>query len=148
MKSIRSFLFAAVLTLGGLGPFAGLAHAQSSVHGKFNLPYTVNWQNTVVPAGDYEFYLRPAGGSDLLTVQKIGGSSSWGFLVLVHPPESGSSADVNKLVFGVKEGQHFVSSMQLPEFGLTVDFTVPEKPLHSDKQIARAESMPASASAR
>jgi hypothetical protein len=147
MKSIRILSFAVVLVLGALGQFVASAHAQSSVHGKFNLPYTVNWEHTVVPAGDYEFYLRPAGGGDLLTLQKIGGGS-WGFLVLVRPPEPRSSADVNKLVFGMKAGQRFVSSMQLPGFGLTVDFTVPEKPLHSDKQIARAETMPASASAR
>jgi hypothetical protein len=85
MKSMRSFGFAVILTLGALGQLAGLAYAQSPVQGRFNLPYEVNWENTVVPAGEYEFYLRPAGGSDLLTLQKIGGVS-WGFLVLVHEP--------------------------------------------------------------
>jgi hypothetical protein len=83
VKSIRNLSFAAVLILGGLGQFAGLAHAQSSVHGKFNLHHAVNWEHTVVPAGEYEFYRRPAGGGNLLTRQKMGGGS-WGFLVLVR----------------------------------------------------------------
>jgi len=145
MNSIRRLSFAAVLTLSTL---AGLADAQSSVHGKFNLPYTVNWENTVVPAGDYQYYLRPAGGTELLTVQKIGGSSSWGFLVLARPSEPKSSAEVNKLVFGVKEGQRFVSSMQLPEFGVSLAFAAPEILANSNKQMARAEPVPASSSGR
>jgi hypothetical protein len=62
MKSIRSFWFAVILTLGALGQLAGLALPQSPVQGRFNLPYEVNWENTVVPAGEYEFYLAPAGG--------------------------------------------------------------------------------------
>ena len=143
MKSIRSFWFAVILTLGTLGQLAGSAYAQSPVQGRFNLPYEVNWENTVVPAGDYEFYLRPTGGSDLLTLQKIGGMS-WAFLVLVREPAPAGSADLNKLVFVVREGKRFVRSMQLPEFGMGLDFIVPDKPVHSGKQIARAETMPAS----
>jgi hypothetical protein len=76
------------------------------------------------------------------------GGGSWGFLVLLRPPELKSSGEVNKLVFGMKEGQPFVSSMELPGFGLTVGFTAPEKPTHPEKQIARAEAVGASASAR
>ena len=96
MKSIRSFWFAVILTLGALGQLAGLALPQSPVQGRFNLPYEVNWENTVVPAGEYEFYLGPAGGSDLLTLQKIGGVAR-GFLVLVHEPAPARSGDLNKL---------------------------------------------------
>jgi hypothetical protein len=145
MKLLRSFSFAAVLTLSA---FAGLIHAQNSVQGKFNLPYAVNWGNTVVPSGDYEFYLRPAGGSELLTMQKIGGAGSWGFFALVRPPEPRSSGDANKLVFGIKEGQRFVSSMQLPEFGMSLAFAMPEMLAHSGKQMARAEPVPVSSSGR
>jgi hypothetical protein len=79
MKSIRSLSFAAVLILGGLGQFAGLAHAQSSVHGKFNLPYAVNWEHTVVPAGEYEFYLNPQAGEICLPFRRwaAGHGGSW-----------------------------------------------------------------------
>jgi hypothetical protein len=148
MNSIRSLSFAAALTLGAFGQWAGLAHAQSSVHGNFSLPYTVNWENTVVPAGEYLYYLRPAGGSDLLTIEKIGGNSSWGFLVLVYPPETSNAADADELVFAMKEGQRYVSSMRLPEFGLTMDFTLPDKLAHPGKQLARAELKPATVSER
>jgi hypothetical protein len=143
MKTICRFWFAAVLTLGALGQWAALAYAQDSVHGKFSLPYTVNWENTLVPAGEYQYYLRPAGGSDLLTIEKIGGNISSGFLVQVYPPETGDSADVNRLVFGMKEGQRYVRSMRLPEFGLTMEFTLPDKLAHPGKQLARAETEPA-----
>jgi hypothetical protein len=147
MKSIRRFSFAVVLTLSALGQFAALAHAQSPVQGRFNLPYEVNWENTVVPAGDYEFYLRPAGGSELLTLEKVGGSS-FGFLALARAPEPVSSGDVNKLVFVIKDGKRFVSSMQLPEFGMGLAFVVQEKPAHSGKQIAQAETISAPPPAR
>jgi len=78
-----------------------------------------------------------------LTIEKIGGNISSGFLVQVYPPETGDSADVNRLVFGMKEGQRYVRSMRLPEFGLTMDFTLPDKLAHPGKQLARAETEPA-----
>ncbi len=140
MKSIRRFWFAAVVTLSALGQFAGLAHAQTAVQGKFDLPYEVNWENTVVPAGNYEFYLRSAGTPELLTIQKIGGSS-FGILVLARAPEPVGSGDLNKLIFVVRDGKRFVSSMQLPEFGMGLAFIVQDKPTHSGKQIAQVAPM-------
>jgi hypothetical protein len=47
---------------GRTRPTCWLGVPQSPVQGRFNLPYEVNWENTVVPAGEYEFYLGPAGG--------------------------------------------------------------------------------------
>jgi hypothetical protein len=147
MKSIRRFSFAVVLALSLLGQFAGLAHAQSPVQGRFNLPYEVNWENTAVPAGDYEFYLRSAGTSELLTIQKVGGSS-FGFLALARAPEPVRSGDLNKLVFVVRDGKRFVSSMQLPEFGMGLAFIVQDKPAHSGKQMAQVATMSAPPPAR
>jgi hypothetical protein len=147
MKSIRRFWFAVVLTLSALSQFAGLARAQSPVQGRFNLPYEVNWENTVVPAGDYEFYLRSAGTSELLTIQKVGGST-FGFLVLARAPEPATSRDLNKLVFVMKDGKRFVSSMQLPEFGMGLAFVVQDKAGHAGKQIAQVAPMSAPPPAR
>jgi len=137
MRSIRRFSFAVVLTLGALGQYAGLAHAQSTVEGRFNLPYEVRWENTVVPPGDYEFYLRSAGASELLTLQKIGGNS-WEFPVLARAPEQVRLGDLNQLTFVIRDGKRFVSSMQLPEFGMNLAFIVQDKPAHSGKQAAQA----------
>ena len=147
MKSIRRFSFAVALTLSSLGQLAGPAHAQSAVQGRFNLPYEVNWENTLVAAGNYEFYLRSAGTSELLTIQKNGGSS-FGFLVLARAPEPVTSGDLNRLVFVVKDGKRFVRSMQLPEFGVDLAFIVQDKPAHSGKQIAQVATMSAPPPAR
>jgi hypothetical protein len=148
MKSIRSFSFAAVLTLGALGQFVGLAHAQESMHGKFTLPYEVRWEKTVVPAGDYGFSLQPMGSFEILMLQKISGGARYGFFMMIHSPETARSIDLSKLVLVTKGDQRFVSSMQLASSGVILDFAVPDEPAHSSKQIARAETMPASSSAR
>ena len=44
-------------------------------------------------------------------------------------PSPARSGDLNKLVFVVKEGKRFVTSMQLPEFGMGLDFVMPDKPI-------------------
>jgi hypothetical protein len=143
MKSIRSFSFAAAFTVSVLTHFAGLANAQSSMQGQFTLHSEVNWEHTVVPAGDYEFSIKPVGGTEYLALQKINGSSL-GFIVLLHPPESASSAALSELVL-VKRGDcSFVSSMQLAKYGVSFDFAVPDEPAHSGKQIARTETVPSS----
>jgi hypothetical protein len=140
MKSIRSFSFAAFVVLF---QFAGLADAQSSMQGKFSLHSEVNWEHSVVPAGDYEFFIKPVGGTEYLALQKINGSPL-GFIVLLHPPESASSANLSKLVLVTKDGRTFVSSMQLAKYGVRFDFVVPDEPAHSGKQIARTEMLPSS----
>jgi hypothetical protein len=147
MKSIRSVSFAAVLTLGAFGQLVGLAHAQSSMHGKFSLPYEVGWENTVVPAGSYEFSVRPTGSSEFLVLQKVGGPSL-GFLVLAQPTDPATSADFSKLVLVTREGMRFASSMQLKQLGVTLSFAVPDEPSHYRKQMARVETMAASSAAR
>ena len=141
MKSIRSFSFAAVVVLC---QFAGLADAQSSMQGKFSLHSEVNWEHSVVPAGDYEFFIKPVGGTEYLALQKINGSPL-GFIVLLHPPESASPADLSELVLVTRGGRKFVSSMQLAKYGVSFDFVVPDEPAHSGKQIARTEMVPSPA---
>jgi hypothetical protein len=136
MKSVRSFSFAVALTLGAFGQFAGVAHAQSPVQGRFNLPYAVKWENAAVPAGDYEFYLRSAGASELLTLQKIGGNSCE-FVVMARASEPIRAGDPNKLTFVIRDGKRFVSSMQLPEFGMNLAFLVQDKP--PGRQVAQAD---------
>jgi hypothetical protein len=138
MKSIRSFSLAAAFTVSVLVQFAGLANAQSSMQGQFTLRSEVTWEHTVVPAGDYEFSIKPVGGTEYLALQKMSGGSL-GFIVLLHPPESARSATLSEIVL-VKRGDHtFVSSMQLAKYGVSFDFRVPDEPAHSGKQIARTE---------
>jgi hypothetical protein len=148
MKSIRRFSFAVVLTIGALGQFVGLAHAQEPMHGKFTLPYEVRWEKAVVPAGDYGFSLQPMGPFEILSLQKISGGARYGFFMMIHSSETARSTDLSKLVLVTKGDQRFVSSMQLANSGVTLDFAVPDEPVHSSKQIAQAEAATASPSAR
>ena len=57
MKSIRKFVYAAVLILSALNFSPSLASAQDAA-GTFTLTHEVRWQNAMVPAGKYRFYTR------------------------------------------------------------------------------------------
>ena len=54
MRSIRRFVYSAVLALSALAFTPSPAYAQE-MHGSFTLSHEVRWQNYVVPAGDYRF---------------------------------------------------------------------------------------------
>jgi hypothetical protein len=73
MKSLRRFVYAAVLTLSALNFAPSLASAQDAA-GTFTLTHEVHWQNAVVPAGKYHFTMGASG--QLLTLTKITGSGA------------------------------------------------------------------------
>jgi len=123
MKSIRRLGYAAVLTLSALNFAPSLASAQDAV-GTFTLPHEVHWQNAVVPAGNYRFTIASGGPSEMLTLRKIGGSGA-GFMMLVVDTEVSKPSDVSELVMVPRPTGSFVSTMQLPEFGVTLHFAVP-----------------------
>ncbi|MGH9686431.1 MAG: hypothetical protein ACRD5K_04985, partial [Candidatus Acidiferrales bacterium] len=50
-NSVRVALVAVALMAACV--FSGPAKAQSEFHGKFTLPYAVQWGNAVLPAGNY-----------------------------------------------------------------------------------------------
>jgi|SRR5580704_4384264 hypothetical protein len=123
MKSIRRFTYAAVLILSALNFAPSLAFAQDAA-GTFTLTHAVHWQNAIVPAGKYRFTIGPRGPSDLITLRKISGSGA-GFLLMGTDAEASQPSDVSRLVVVPRSGESFVSTMQLPEFGLTLRFAVP-----------------------
>jgi hypothetical protein len=123
MRSIRRFVYAAVLTLSALNFTPTLASAQDAT-GTFTLAHEVHWQNAIVPAGKYRFTIAAAGPSELLTLSKISGGTA-GFMVLVPDTEESQPSDVSRLVVVSRPGGSFVSTMQLPEFGVTLHFAVP-----------------------
>jgi len=123
MKSIRRFAYAAVLTLSALNIAPSLASAQD-VAGTFTLAHEVHWQNAIVPAGTYRFSMGAAGPSELLTLSKISGDGA-GFMLLVPDTEVSNPSDVSRLLVVSRTGGSFVSTMQLPEFGVTLHFAVP-----------------------
>jgi len=140
MKSIRSYVYAATLAVAALYLVPGLALAQERPHGKFALAHEVHWGGATLPAGDYAFWYGPDNGSHTLTISKVSGVRA-SYMVLVPNTDDARSSDTNRLLLVATPGGSYVSSMQLPEFGMTLHFTVPS---HTEKQLARAGTTAAS----
>jgi hypothetical protein len=123
MKSIRRFVYAAVLTLSALNFAPSLASAQDAA-GAFTLSHEVRWQNAIVKAGKYRFTVGSNGPWKMLTLRNVSGSGA-GFLLFVSNTEASQPLDVSRLVMVSRSSGSFVSTMQLPEFGMTLHFAVP-----------------------
>lgn len=142
MTSIRRFVFAAALAATTFNLVPSLATAQEPARGKFKLTHDVRWGNARIPAGDYTFNYNLEGVSPVLVLSKMSGTPA-SFMVLVPSTEqSGKSTDSRILLETTRDGS-YVSAMQLPDFGMTLHFSVPAHA--SDKQLAKA-ALTASAS--
>ncbi|MGA8236054.1 MAG: hypothetical protein WB918_06000, partial [Candidatus Sulfotelmatobacter sp.] len=119
-----------------------LASAQDAA-GTFTLTHEVRWQNAVVPAGKYRFTVAASGPAEMLTLRKVDGSAA-GFMLLVTDSEDSQPSDDSRLVVVSRPTGSFVSSMQLPEFGLTLHFTVPSEP----REVAQAVATSTASAAR
>jgi hypothetical protein len=142
MNSIRKFAYATVLTLSALSFSPSLASAQEA-GGKFKLSHEVHWQNIVVPAGEYRFSIEPNGPASMLTLRRLSGSGA-GFVMLVRDTEESKPADTSRLVMVTRPGGSFVKQMQLPEFGVTLHFVVPEEA----REVAQATATTTASAAR
>lgn len=135
MKTIRNYGYAALLAVTVLNFAPTLASAQELAHGKFTLTHEVHWGNAKLPAGDYVFSFDPDNGSRLLSLSKVSGTPA-GYMVLVPSTEDAKPSDGNRLLLEATPTGLYVSAMQLPEFGMTLDFAVPSHT--AERQIARA----------
>jgi hypothetical protein len=142
MNSIRKFAYAAALTLSALNFAPSLASAQEAA-GSFTLSHEVHWQNAVVPAGEYRFTLEPSGPADVLTLRKVRGKGA-GFVMLVTDTETSKPSDLSRIVMVSRPSGSFVQQMQLPEFGVTLQFAVPEE----TREVAQAVATSAASAAR
>jgi hypothetical protein len=138
MKSIRRFAYTAVLVLSALNFAPSLASAQDA-SGTFTLAHEVHWQNAVVPAGTYRFTMGANGPSQLLTLSKVSGSKA-GFMLLVNDTDASQPKDASRLVVVSTPEGRFVSTMQLPEFGLTLHFNVPSETPEVAREVATASA--------
>lgn len=135
MKTIRNYVYAAILAASALNFAPALASAQAPAHGKFTLTHEVHWGNIKLAAGDYEFSFDPDSGSHMLTLSKVSGTPA-GYLLLVPDTENAKPSDLSRLVLEATPDGSYVSAMQLPEFGMTLRFTVPSHT--TERQIAKA----------
>jgi hypothetical protein len=135
MKTIRNYVYAAILAASALNFTPSLASAQDVAHGKFTLTHEVHWGNAKLAAGDYTFSFDPDSGSHMLTLSKLSGTRA-GYILLVPDTEDAKPSDLSRLVLETTPDGSYVSAMQLPEFGITLHFTVPSHT--SERQIAKA----------
>jgi hypothetical protein len=143
MNSCRKYLYATVLALTTLSFAPNLSSAQEPARGRFKLTHSVYWDGAVVPAGNYRFSVE-SNGQEMLRLDKISGSPA-GFLFVVHDHEDSKPTDISRIVLDTTAKGSYVSSLQLPEYGMTLNFAV--RGFKKGKQMANAET-PASASAQ
>jgi len=123
MRSIRKFAYAAVLIASMFTIQPTLASAEDA-HGVFTLTHEVHWQNRVLRPGDYAFTLSNSGRPTFLTLRGLNGTGT-DAVVLVMDYEPSSPDDSTRLVLVSRDGESFVSAMDLPDFDMSLRFDVP-----------------------
>jgi hypothetical protein len=124
MKSIRNYVYATILAASAFNFAPSLASAQEPARGKFTLTHEVQWGNAKLPAGEYQFSFDRTNVSRTLILNKISGAPA-GFMVLVPDMDDAKPTDTSRLLLTATPEGTYVSAMQLPEFGITLHFTVP-----------------------
>ena len=126
MRSICKFAYAAVLGLSMFTLQPTLAAAEDA-HGSFTLTHEVHWQKCVLGPGDYTFSIKSEGPSEFLMLRGINGTGT-NAMMLVNDVESPKPDEVSAMLTLVsRNGQSFVSTMALPEYDMTLHFTVPRE---------------------
>jgi hypothetical protein len=124
MRLICKFAYAAVLGISMFTLPPTLAAAEDA-HGSFTLTHEVHWQECVLSPGDYSFSIKSEGPSELLMLRGINGTGT-NAMMLVNDVESPKPDEVSAMLTLVsRNGQSFVSTMALPEYDMTLHFTVP-----------------------
>jgi hypothetical protein len=134
MNSIRKYVYVTLLALSALNLSPGLVSAQEPARGKFTLPHDVHWENAIVPAGDYQFSIE-SDSIDVLRLDKISGNRA-GFIFLVRDEQPSKASDISRITLETRPTGSYVSAMQLPDFGITLNFAMPAST--TEKQMARA----------
>lgn len=135
MKTIRNYVYAALLAASALNFKPSLASAQEAAKGKFTLTHEAHVGNATLAAGEYAFSYDPNSGTRMLSISKLSGART-GYMVLVSDTEDSKPSDQNRLLLEATPDGRYVSAMQLPEFGMTLRFTVPSHT--TERQIAKA----------
>ena len=126
----------------GLNLTSSLAFAQEPVHGKFTLTHDVLWQNAKIPAGDYYFSFTPDTPSRMLSLSRISGTRA-AYLLMVPAADDAKGSGSNRLTLETTPDGSYVSAMHLPEFSMTLYFSVPSHT--TERQIAKAGTTAAAA---
>jgi hypothetical protein len=121
MRSIRTFAYAAVLALSIFA--IPTPAAAEDARGSFTLSHEVHLRKIVLRPGDYIFTVKSMGPSEFLVLRGLNGGTD--AMLLATDVESVKPNAANKLVLVSRDGQSFVSAMELPEFDMSLRFAVP-----------------------
>ena len=127
MKAKTISLFLLVLALvaltGVLAP--RVAKAQEYESGKFTLSTEVHWGDAVLSPGVYTFSVNSPVSSGRLYVYRES-SPRAGYIVMAQALDAGpASTDQDHLVLAEKDGEAYVTELQLGSQGLVLHFAAP-----------------------
>lgn len=125
MRSIRRFTYATLLVLGVFSLQPSLAAAEDG-SGHFTLAHEARLQNLVLPAGEYAFSVESMGFSKLVRLRNVTQDPlGAGVLTIVNDVETLNTEGVNRLLMVSRNGESFVTALELPDFGIVLRFKVP-----------------------
>lgn len=97
--------------------------AQQVLRGEFSLSQEVRWENSVLPMGDYVYYVESNRWPAVVRVEQKGGGFSGMFIpqALLRPGKQGNVG----IVLGAIGNDSYVMSLRLQDLGGELDFSVP-----------------------
>jgi hypothetical protein len=140
MNPKRSISTVQLLTLGLLISvfWLGVAQAAPLYRGKFTLPYSVRWGQTVLPAGEYQLRFQDVQSRVFAVIQDAKTHKDVAFV----PAMVAGEAQGGSVLLIVGEGnQRVVHSLRLAE--LRVAFTYEPTPAHGTKGVEEARTVQA-----
>jgi hypothetical protein len=137
-------IFFAILVFAVMAVFSVPCRAQEVISGGFNLSREVRWQNSVLPMGDYVYFIDPNHSPVMVRVEQKGGRFSGVFIpqAFLRPGKQ-----VNSGIFTAHIGDDaYVIAFQLQELGGELEFSIPdaEADKEAPNQIHVPESSPSS----
>jgi hypothetical protein len=124
--------FVVAVGLLAIGLLSSSVFANDVLVGKFTLPHPTQWNNSVLPAGDYTFRMaRTQTNTDMLSVR--GAKETLDILVFAQSAcETCRSASLN---LAVRNDDRVVTSLDLP--GFHVNFKAHESAAERKEQLAK-----------
>ena len=137
MNSLKRSIWIKYATLAILAVAVGssLAKAQD-VGGKFNLPFTVRWGGVVLTPGHYSFIYGRDTAGDSRVVKVYRGTHCLG-MILAWLASEGHFSDPSHLTATQAAGRYRITSLQLSDQGIRLDFPIPRREVLEASQTTR-----------
>lgn len=116
------------------------ANAQSTVRGKFTLPYGVCWGRAVLPAGDYLFTFTDDSTHPIVVIRNANTFRTVAF-ERVDVQESGANGE-SALLIGTRGGQRVVHSLRMAELGQILVYDPALAHARVVEEVRQARSVP------